>query len=240
MSLKNGMPMDLKPIRTKKIYMEIVEQIKELFASGNLRPGDKLLSERELAERLQVSRASVREALSALEAMGLLEIRPGEGTFIRLTSVDSIIEPLALLLLVEKDQVRELYEVRKIMEVETAGLAALRAQPEEIERLGSIVIRMEWDLHRGDLGELADLDFHMTIAEMAGNSILLRLMNTISDSMRQLLITARTSLYAEPANARILLTQHREIMKAIENQDHIGAKKAMFDHLVYVEKNLLG
>ncbi len=240
MSLKNGTPMDLKPIRTKKIYMEIVEQIKELFASGNLRPGDKLLSERELAERLQVSRASVREALSALEAMGLLEIRPGEGTFIRLTSVDGIIEPLALLLLVEKDQVRELYEVRKIMEVETAGLAALRAQPEEIERLGSILIRMEWDLHRGDLGELADLDFHMTIAEMAGNSILLRLMNTISDSMRQLLITARTSLYAEPANARILLTQHREIMKTIENQDHKGAKKAMLDHLVYVEKNLLG
>lgn len=240
MSFKQGIPMDLKPIRTKKIYVEIVEQIKELFATGKLGPGDKLLSERELAERLQVSRASVREALSALEAMGLLEIRPGEGTFIRQTNVDSIIEPLALLLLVEKDQIRELYEVRKIMEVEAAGLAALRAQPEEVERMGSIVTQMEWDLHRGDLGELADLDFHMTIAEMADNSILLRLMNTISDTMRQLLKTARTSLYAEPENARILLVQHREVLKAIETHNYEKAKKAMFDHLVFVEKNLLG
>lgn len=240
MSFKHRIPMDLKPIRTKKIYVEIVEQIKELFATGNLRPGDKLLSERELAERLQVSRASVREALSALEAMGLLEIRPGEGTFIRQTNVDSIIEPLALLLLVEKDQIRELYEVRKIMEVETAGLAALRARPEEVERMGSIVTRMEWDLHRGDLGEIADLDFHLAIAEMADNSILLRLMNTISDSMRQILKTARASLYAEPENARVLLMQHRAVMKAIETQEYEGAKKAMFDHLVFVEGSLLG
>ena len=112
--------MDVKPIKTKKIYEEIVEQIKELFAQGDLKPGDKLLSEREFAERLQVSRASVREALSALEAMGLIEIKPGEGTFIRQMGVSSIIEPLALLLLMEKDQVFELFELRKILEVEAA------------------------------------------------------------------------------------------------------------------------
>lgn len=138
--------MDVKPIKTKKIYEEIVEQIKELFAQGDLKPGDKLLSEREFAERLQVSRASVREALSALEAMGLIEIKPGEGTFIRQMGVSSIIEPLALLLLMEKDQVFELFELRKILEVEAAGLAALRATSEDVERMFEVIKKMEEDL----------------------------------------------------------------------------------------------
>jgi GntR family transcriptional repressor for pyruvate dehydrogenase complex len=232
--------MDLKPIRTKRIYVRIVEQIKQLFASGDLRPGDKLPSERDLAERLQVSRASVREALSALEAMGLLEIRPGEGAFIRQISVDSIIEPLALLLLMEKDKTWELLEVRKMMEIKTAGLAALRAAPEELERLNKILTRMESDLQRGELGEEADWDFHFTIAEMAGNSILLRLMNTIGDVMRQGLKTARLELYVKPGNAQLLYEQHRAISQAIEKKDSEKAQQAMREHLIFVEQELLG
>lgn len=232
--------MDLKPIRTKRIYVRIVEQIKQLFASGDLRPGDKLPSERDLAERLQVSRASVREALSALEAMGLLEIRPGEGAFIRQISVDSIIEPLALLLLMEKDKTWELLEVRKMMEIKAAGLAALRAAPEELERFKKILLRMESDLQRGNLGEDADWEFHFAIAEMAGNSMLLRLMNTIGDVMRQGLKAARLELYVKPGNAQLLYDQHCAICKAIEEKDSEGAQKAMREHLMFVEQELLG
>ena len=87
--------MDFKPIKAKKIYEEIVEQIRLLMAGGELKPGDKLLPERELADRLQVSRASVREAIRALEMMGFVEIRPGDGTFVRDRNTDEIIQPLS-------------------------------------------------------------------------------------------------------------------------------------------------
>ena len=86
--------MDLTPIRTKRLYEEIVEQIRQLISDGKLKPGDKLLAERELADRFQVSRASVREAIRTLEMLGVIDIRPGEGTFIRETEADDIIRPL--------------------------------------------------------------------------------------------------------------------------------------------------
>ncbi|MDD2422403.1 MAG: GntR family transcriptional regulator, partial [Heliobacteriaceae bacterium] len=95
--------MEFKPIKTRKIYEEIVEQLRALIAKGNLMPGDKLPSERELSERLGVSRASVREALTALEVMGILDVRPGDGTFVRETNQSSIIEPLAWVLAVERN-----------------------------------------------------------------------------------------------------------------------------------------
>lgn len=225
--------MNLKPIHTKRIYMEIVDQIKELFISGNLQPGDKLLSERDLAERLQVSRASVREALSALEAMGLLEIRPGEGTFVRQTRMDKVIGPLSLLFLMEQDKGRELLEVRKIMETEAAGLAALRSQPEDIDVLIKILHRMEKELEQGDWWEESDLDFHVTVAKMADNSILLRLMNTISDVMGQMLKRSGAQFFGEPKDARILIEQHYEIMKAIKAKDADAARAAMLNHLIF-------
>ncbi|HBP64409.1 MAG TPA: GntR family transcriptional regulator, partial [Desulfosporosinus sp.] len=95
--------MNLKPIRTKKIYEQIVEQIGILVADGKLKPGDRLPSERELVERFQVSRASIREAISALELMGLIEVRAGEGTYIRQVNIDAVIAPLAWMLFIEKD-----------------------------------------------------------------------------------------------------------------------------------------
>ena len=87
--------MGFKPIKTRRIYEEIVDQLKMMIIQGNLKPGDKLPSERELSEQLGVSRSSVREALSALEAMSILDIRSGEGTFVRETSQSATIEPLA-------------------------------------------------------------------------------------------------------------------------------------------------
>ena len=120
--------MILKPIRTRKIYEQIVDQIGQLVAQGQLQPGDRLPSERELVERFQVSRASIREALSALEMMGLIEVRSGEGTFIRQVNIESVVTPLAWMLFIEKDTDLELYEARKILEVQAAGLAAERAE----------------------------------------------------------------------------------------------------------------
>ena len=123
-----------KPVKIKKIYEEVIEQVKKLIIDGKLQPGDKLLSERELAEKLGVSRASVREAFSALEMMGIITIRPGEGSFVRQVSYEEMLEPLSFLLQVDIDNVMQLLEVRKILEVEVATLAATRAKRKTLKR----------------------------------------------------------------------------------------------------------
>ncbi|HZW83980.1 MAG TPA: FadR/GntR family transcriptional regulator [Candidatus Deferrimicrobium sp.] len=225
-----------KPIKTRKIYEEIVEQIRQLIKDGELNPGDRLLSERELCERLQVSRASVREALSALEIMGLIEVKPGEGTFIRQTSVDSIIGPMALILSMEKDTIMELLEVRKVLEVEAAGLAAERATQEELDEMGEALEEMIQDLNEGKLGENADHKLHYAIYKATHNSVLLRLMNTISDSMEKNIRTNRQRLYALPGNPEKLLKEHAAIAKAIGKRDAEKARECMYEHLDRAEK----
>lgn len=231
--------MNFKPIKTRRIYEEIVDQIKELISKGNLHPGDKLLSERELAEHLCVSRASVREALRSLEMMGLLEIRPGEGTYIRDTNIKSIIEPLALMFLLEQDKARELLEVRKGLEVEAAGLAAARAQQENFDAMEKALKQMEQDLAVSNSGEEADLRFHFAIAEASNNTMLMRLMNTIHDSMSQSLAATRKLWIANTkGTSERLFEEHQKIFEAIQKQDVVAARKTMYEHLLKVEEGM--
>lgn len=230
--------MYLRPIRTKKIYEEIVQQIKDLIGEGNLKPGDRLPSERELSERLAVSRASVREALSALAAMGVIVIRPGEGTFVQNIRNVSIVEPLAMALLLDRQAAMELLEAREALEGEAAFLAAKRAGPDDLEKMAEIIKEMQRDLQKGTLGEEADLRFHLAIAEGARNSILARLMHTVSDTMRQALKTSRQRLYTTPGNPEKLMEQHTRIFEAIRAHDPRAARQTICHHLRFVKKEL--
>jgi len=230
--------MDLRPIRTKKIYEEIVQQIKGLIGEGNLNPGDRLPSERELSERLAVSRASVREALSALAAMGVIDIRPGEGTFIQNIRNGAIVEPLAMALLMDRQAAMELLEARQALEGEAAYLAASRSGPEDLEKMAAILKEMERDLQRGTLGEDADWRFHLAVAEAARNSILARLMHTVSDTMRQALRTSRQRLYTTPGNPEKLFEQHNQIYEAIKAHNPRAARRVICNHLRFVEREL--
>ncbi|MGI9951514.1 FadR/GntR family transcriptional regulator [Moorellaceae bacterium AZ2] len=230
--------MELKPIRTKKIYEEIVRQIKELIGDGNLKPGDRLPSERELAERLGVSRASVREALSALAAMGVISIRPGEGTFVQTVRNGAIVEPLAMALLMDRQAAVELLEAREALESEAAALAARRASAEDIEKLGEIIKEMERELENSLLGEETDVRFHLAIAEAAHNGVLARLMYTVSETMRQVLRDSRRRLYEAPGNSEKLLEQHKLIYQAIASRNSRAARRAMSQHLHFVVREL--
>lgn len=231
--------MDLKPIKTRRIYEQIVDQIKNLITKGDLHPGDKLLSERELAEHLNVSRASVREALRSLEIMGLLDIRPGEGTYIRQANLNTIIEPLALLFLLEQDKTRELMEVRKGLEVEAVGLAAERAEPEDIHAMERALAEMERDILMNNSGERADLKFHFALAEASHNAILVRLMNTVHDSMSKTLQTTRQLWIVNTAGTpERLLEEHMAIYLAVKTNNKKIARQLMYDHLIKVEQEL--
>lgn len=230
--------MILKPIKTKKIYEQIVDQIGLLVAEGQLKPGDRLPSERELVERFKVSRASIREAISALELMGLIEVRSGEGTYIRQVNIDSVVAPLAWMLFIEKDTDLELYEVRKILEVQAAGVAAERAQDNEIQDMHEALEVMRMDLEVERLGEEADHDFHFAIARATHNKILVRLMNTISDTMQKTLKSSRSKLYADRSTPERLYQEHYLIYEAIKNHNILKAQQLMLDHLVGVEDQL--
>lgn len=231
--------MDLKPIKTKRIYEEIIEQIRILVTEGHLQPGDRLPSERDLAGQLNVSRASVREALSALEMMGLLEIRSGEGTFIKKIDIDSVVTPLTWVLSMEKDTVLELLEVRKMIEGQAVALATRRAKPEDLRELEDALQAMYVDLQTGQLGEDADHRFHYAIAKASQNKILLRLMNAISDTMHQTLKASRIRLYEGQDAPERLFREHSLVFDAILKQDSERARHVMLDHLDGVEDRLL-
>ncbi|KUO52928.1 MAG: GntR family transcriptional regulator [Desulfitibacter sp. BRH_c19] len=231
--------MQFTPIKPRKIYEQIVEQIKAMVTEGNLKPGDRLPSEREMADRLTVSRASVREALSALHLMGLVEIKSGEGTFIRQTSIDSIIEPLAMILLMERDTVLEILEVRKGLEVEAAGLAAMRHDKEDLGKMREALDEMHRDIESLEIGEKADWKFHYTIAQASRNVLLARLMNTVSDTIENTMRTSRQNLYATKNMPKTLLDAHEGIYEAISQGNSLEARRRMYEHLLMVENNIV-
>lgn len=227
--------MELKPIKTRKIYEEIVERIREFITSGELQPGDRLPSERDMAERLEVSRASVREAFSALEMLGLLEIRTGEGTYIRQVNIESVMSSLTWVLYMEKDAVLELLEVRKILEVQVAALAAQRANPEDLQNIEEALKQMYQDLQNVRLGEHADERFHFAIAQATHNKILIHLMSALSDTMERTLKASRSKLYEGKDMPERLYKEHALIYEAIRQQEPSEASERMFAHLAGVE-----
>lgn len=232
--------MELKPIKTRKIYEEIVEQIRDLVARGELKPGDRLPSERDLVERLKVSRASIREALSALEMMGLLEVRSGEGTYVRKLRSESVVAPLAWMLTMEKGTVLELLEVRKILEVQAVGLAAEHADEADMKELSEALEDMRNDLRNlSSSGEQADLRFHYAITRATKNTILIRLMDTISDLMQHMLKTSRSKLYEGKYTPSLLFQEHIVIYEAVKRRDSKKARELMLMHLTGVEEEII-
>lgn len=229
--------MSFQPIKTRKIYEEIVGQLKDLITCGELKPGDKLPSEREMSESLGVSRASVREALTALEAIGILDIRSGEGTFVKKTNSSETFEPLALVLAVERNPGAQLMEVRRVLESESASLAALRATPEDLNKIGESLEKMK----RAESVPLAveyDLKFHFAIAEATKNTILLRMMNTVADLMHHTFRNDREQLYANPDHKQQIIKQHEAIYLAIKEKDPDKAKLNMLEHINNIESGI--
>jgi len=237
---ERGEAMAFRPIRTKRLYEEIAEQITQLMAGGELTPGEKLPSERDLAERLHVSRPSVREALQSLEMLGFVETRRGGGTFVRDTNADGVIRPLAMFLAVEKTSLLEMFEVRRTFETASARFAAERASPDDVARIGRTLETMKerFNAHDSEKGEEADVEFHYAVAEATRNALLVRLFRTVSAEFGRAVSVARRRLYLDKDNPRKLVEQHRRIYEAIKEHDPEAAAQAMLAHLTYAEREL--
>jgi GntR family transcriptional repressor for pyruvate dehydrogenase complex len=227
--------MNLKPAKTKRIYEKIVDQISTLVAEGQIKAGDKLPSERDLAERLQVSRASVREALSALEIMGLLEIRSGEGTYIKHVNIASVIVPLPRALSLETDTIFELMEVRKILETQAAVLAAERAEYQDLSVMRDSLTEIRKGLNADRQGYLCNRNFHDAIAEGTKNRMLIHMLHVISDTMQQTLKTNWADILEKEGMPDLLYQEHEEIYQAIEAKLPEEAHARMLRHLERIE-----
>ncbi len=226
----------VEPINSTRIYEEIVRQIRTLISEGKLTSGDRLPPERELAERFKVSRPSVREALRTLESMGLIEIRLGEGTFVREISVDSLVEPLALVILTQRAAVGELFEARRLLEPPIAGLAARRSTKEEIQEMERIIEEQAREVATGHTGLAQDAAFHAAIASSAHNRAITRIVHALIDLLTQ----SREESLQIPGRPRRSHQDHRRILKAIQRRDAASAQRAMLDHLVAVERLTIG
>ena len=231
-----GGAMNFKPIKNNKVYEQVVAQITDMIYEGKLQKGDKLPSERKLKEQLGVSRASIREAFSALEMLGLIQSRPGEGTFIKEEPDENLIKPLSLILLLNENIVEELVELRRVLEVDCVRLAADRATDEEITEMKSYIDKLADSSGYEDTSIKADRRFHYTIARASKNQVLYYVMTSISEAMDFHIKNTRTELVSHQATMKNFLLQHERIFTGIKNRDPEQAMREMQNHLDYVEK----
>lgn len=223
------------PIKNTKVYEQVIYQIKDMIDKGILKKGDKLPSERDLVEQLQVSRTSIREALRSLEVIGLIECRQGEGNYIKSNFEDNLFEPLSIMFMLEESNSDEICELRKIMEVEASGLAAKRITDEQLNELKEITQSF---INCNDEDMCAEIDkkFHYKIAECSGNILIFNILRTVSNLIDHFIKDARKLILAQQENKEILFLQHQAIYLSMEKHSSQDVRKAMREHLDFANK----
>lgn len=220
----------------ERLVDRVVNEIEQRIIEGHLEPGTRLPPERELAEQLGVSRTVVREAVRILVTKGLLETQPGVGTMVRQITREQVVKPLNLLLRSRSDgeiSFDDLHQVRSILEIEIAGLAALQATERDIAHLREIVTAME--AAQDDLETLAarDADFHNALAKMTRNQLLAILVDSIRDLLQEYIM--RVTRFIDPRKDSLPL--HYKLLEQIEAQNVEGARRAMRENLDQMRKN---
>ena len=227
-----------KALNPTKTYAEIVDQISSHIENGELKPGERLPSERTLSGTLNIGRQSLREALSVLEAIGLIEVKHGIGTFVRDDALAHL--PVARREDVNADNPFEFLEARRVIEPEMASLAAKRATEAEIAEMGRALEELLSDKTGGKREYELDRRLHLAIARGAHNEILYRSMLAITEQMSTHLwrIMKERSI-EENGWGEIFSREHETILSAIKNGAHKVAAQAMLTHLRNVERSFL-
>jgi GntR family transcriptional repressor for pyruvate dehydrogenase complex len=221
---------DFEVVRRNKVYEEVAKQIERLIVK-KLKPGDKLPSERDLADMLQVSRSSIRDAIRSLELVGLVEPRQGAGTIVR----ELATEPFANALERKQKLVTELLDFRKMLEPPLAARAATHASAEEMSEMEEILQRQEEKQGRGEVTIVEDAEFHYSVALASGNSVVLKVIDILMDLLRD---TRERSLQLR-GRPQKSLAGHKKILMAIKRRDAEAAKSAMRRHIEDVEEIVL-
>jgi DNA-binding FadR family transcriptional regulator len=229
------MAMLFTPVRQARASGEIVSQIERAIFSGELRSGDRLESERELAERFKVSRITVRDALRVLEARGLVFVKVGAsgGAFVTETNADQVSESISTMILLRRMTLSGVAEARTIVETATSALAAERADAAAIERIERSVERARAIVREQAPHTEASMDFHVAVADAAGNELLAATVGAYRDLLIQTLYDMR-----DVRSAKITQKAHEDILDAIKSHDPEAARSLMLAHLQDFEKRL--
>ncbi|MGM0901213.1 MAG: FadR/GntR family transcriptional regulator [Bacillota bacterium] len=228
-----------RPIEKKKRNFELVmDQIEEAIFNGELKPGDRLMSERDFAEKLQVSRTTIREAFRVIEALDVIEIRPGDGAILKRPSVSGSITPISLFLNDHHESFQNIHETRMILESGIAKLAAERRTKEELERIEKYYVRIVHSTTIEDVIE-ADLAFHKSILEASKNPTLIYLGESLLELIEYGIRETRKVLYEQGGENEISANQHKQIYEAIRDQQPEAANNLMTKHLKYTAQKSL-
>ncbi len=224
---------DFKKIKKLNISETIVDQIKDMILSGKLKVGDKLPSERELTELLDVSRSSVREAMRSLHSMGIVDIRSGEGTYLN-DNTNILSDHFKLQNLLNRFSRLELIEARQMLELEIIKLATLRGTKEEFNYLEEMY--HETLKYENNLQEFikADFNFHLAIAEVANNKYLAEMLNTT----KELLMEVNLEVMKIPGHFLVVKESHKRIIEAISSGSVKKSQKEMRMHIDMINENI--
>lgn len=215
---------------------EVTRRLLDFFTTGAIEPGDRLPPERQLATSLGVGRSAVREALAALELLGVVDVRAGSGTYLRGRASELLPQTLSWGMLIGAPKTHELIEVRYALEVQAARLAAQLADPGVVVELEAHLASME--AHSDDFPEFvaADMRFHQTIARASGSALLEDLLQTVRSLIRVWVERALN----DPEHAALTCAEHRAVVESVRRADPDGAAAAMGAHMDSAKGRLLG
>ena len=232
--------MPFEKVTAEKLAQSVSKQIELLILRGILRPGERLPAERDLAERMCVSRPSLREALEALEEKGLVVSRPGSGVFIAEVLGSAFSSALIELFASHDEAVYDYLDFRRDLEGLAAERAARRGSDTDLAVIATIFGKMEAAHQKRNPADEAALDaqFHMAIIEASHNVVMLHMMRSMFDLLRQGVFYNRMMMFKNRMTRDMLLDQHRAINTAIQARDAAAARAAVAAHMDYVEQAL--
>ncbi|MEU8223240.1 FadR/GntR family transcriptional regulator [Kribbella sp. NPDC048915] len=220
-------PTPPRPVLRSRLYEQVADQISTWIAENGLAPGDRLPPERELAQRLGVSRATLSQALVALEVIGAVVVRHGDGTVLTERARTA---PVIEAIRAHADRLPEIIEARDALETKLAALAASRRTEEDVAAIRSALDAMERDIEAGGRGVEGDEAFHGAVTAAARSELLAQMMTAIHDLIRE----TRLESLSQPGRPRESLAGHRKVADAIADGDPEGAAQAMHEHVMLV------
>ncbi len=232
--------MSLRPIKKVRLYETVIEQIREMINTGKFPPGTRLPPERELAGAFNVGRPAVREALKILDAAGILDIRQGSGIYVREPKSGGDKQTMVLSLLLEKNDLISLLELRKILEIGTVRLAAQRATPQDIKHMEEACKSLETRISNEKGGAAEDYLFHYRLAMATHNRAIINIFSAIADLYGHTIIRNMSQSLQIPGRPRAMLKEHEMILDAVRRRNPAEAERCMAEHLASIEKKIMG
>lgn len=221
------------------LLRKIVDQVKQNIASGNLKKGDKLPSERQMSEMFGLSRATIREAIKALNTLGIIECSHGSGNYISSNLSNSLTEPLSIMFMLEGGHPGHTLELRRAIEFAAAGSAARNIEETELARLRVLCDCIEASTDENEKARY-DFQFHREIARASGNPLLIVLLNAVETLISEHVHDARASILKDSSKEDIINRQHRDIVDALSRSSPEEAEKAVLAHMELIRENMTG